>query len=72
MSNAIQSNPNMSVEEQQQAMGQMQERFNQRGRPVASRANLLGNQQNTWQQRMAGGMRGNPQAAPMPQRMRGY
>ena len=29
-------------------------RFNQRGKPVASRANLTGNQMNTWQQRMAG------------------
>ena len=30
------------------------ERFNQRGRPIPSQANLTGNQMNTWQQRMAG------------------
>jgi len=41
------------------------ERFNQRGRPAPSRANLLPAQQNTWKQRMSGGMRGSPGAAPM-------
>ena len=30
------------------------QQFNQRGYPTPSRANLLGNQQNSWQQRMAG------------------
>lgn len=36
------------------------EQFNQRGMPTASRANLTPNQLDTWQQRIAGGMRGNP------------
>jgi len=47
------------------------ERFNQRGRPIPSQANLTGNQMNTWQQRLAGAQgaavtNGN-QSASMPQ-----
>lgn len=40
------------------------EKFNQRGRPAPSRANLLPAQQNTWKQRVSGGMRGAPASAP--------
>jgi len=69
MGNAILSNPNLSGAEQQQAMGQVQEQFNQRGYPTSSRANLLPQQQQgSWAQRMSGGMRGAPGSAPMPRR----
>ena len=41
--------------------GRMDERFNDRGRPTASRANLVPAQQRgSWAQRMNGGMRGAP------------
>lgn len=47
------------------------EKFNDRGRPVASQANLIGNHQNTWQQRMAGrggGAMSSTQGQVAPQR----
>lgn len=47
--------------------GQMDERFNDRGRPTPSRANLMPQQmKGSWAQRMSGGMRGAPSNAPMP------
>lgn len=66
---AVYGNPGLSQGEMGQVAGSAMEQFNQRGMPTASRANLLPQQQQgAWQQRMAGGMRGNPRGAPMPRR----
>jgi len=43
-----------------------QQKFNQRGMPAPSRANLLPAQQPGFMQRMYGGMRGNPGSVPLP------
>ena len=40
--------------------GNPYEKFNDRGKPIASRANLIGNQMPTYRQKLWGGMRGNP------------
>jgi len=54
---------------QRPRLDQLREQYNQRGKPTASRFNLGMNQMNTWQQRMSGGMRGNPQAPGMNEAM---
>ena len=49
------------------------EQFNQRGKPIASQANLVGNQMPTYRQSLWGGQRGNP-GQPKPGRplMKGW